>query len=150
MDPKSVSPKEPERMIFVYQDDSGDNGHEIRLIVWQEEQFSRLTDEQKRCLWEGLMYELDGSGSYYEFMIQYAPKHGKIWKRPEDSKMDYPNWFLDDLEDDSKAGRVTISPSKDGKIYLSVGAASHLRVFVREPSDSTTPDPFAWMNDKKE
>ena len=143
--PKVDPPKEPEKITFVYHDeDAQDGSQDIRFTVWQEESFEPLSLEDGRFIFEGLMYEMEGAGRYFDRLLEYAPKRGKVWKRPEEERMPYPNWHLEDLHDGSRPGIVTIYPNKEEKFGMAMGAQSLLQMFIREPSDSKTPNPFYW------
>ena len=143
--PKVDPPKEPEKITFVYHDEAAQDGsQDIRFTVWQEESYSPLSLEDGHFIFEGLMYEMEGAGRYYERLLKYVPKSGKIWKSPDNSSLSYPTWHLEDLHDGSRPGIVTIYPNKEEKFGLAMGAQNFLRMFIREPSDSETPNPFHW------
>ena len=128
---------------YIYSDDLDNDGQKIQMTVWKDPNFSSHYDKDG-YFWEGLMYKLEGSGPFYEFMLKHASTQGKIWKRPEDSYMPYPNWFLEAKNNSNTPGRVTIGASDDNGFYLSVGVASHLRRFVAESDDCGMPNPFTF------
>lgn len=141
--PDRESAFEPKKISFIYLDELDNDGKKIQIIIWKDPNFSSHYDKDG-CFWEGLMYKLEGSGPFYEFMLEHASTQGKIWKRPEDSYMPYPNWFLEAKNNSNTPGRVTIGASDDNSFYLSVGVASHLRRFVAESDDCGMPNPFTF------
>lgn len=143
-DIKSSAPVEPEKRIYICYDRSEENVSEVRIIVWQEELSSPISDPENRYIWEGLMYEVEGSGKYYEWMSKVSEKSGKIWKRPENSLTDYPIWFLEPRPEYAESRGVTIYPAqKENTFHVQIGSMDW-HEFVCQPSASNGSDPFYW------
>lgn len=96
-DTEGEVPYTAEKMVFVCPDDTEgpDSTSEVRITIWQEEHYSPLTDTEYGFIYEGLLYEMAGSGNLYQHMCNLASDHGRIWKSPDEPSSPYPTWRLE-------------------------------------------------------
>ena len=96
-EPDSSSPEAEKEVYRAYYHGGagGQELYEVRIAFWQDEGTAPEKDEANGLVYNGLRYEMTGSGPYYEEYIQKrVPENGKLWEASGED----PELFLGYLE----------------------------------------------------